>query len=40
LVTGQIGETTAVVTRAFMNQMVPVATTQRTNQRRNLTPMV
>ena len=40
IVTGQIGETTAVVTRAFMNQTVPVATTQRTNQRRNLTPMV
>jgi myo-inositol 2-dehydrogenase / D-chiro-inositol 1-dehydrogenase len=38
--TGQIGETTAVVTRAFMNQMVPLATTQRTNQRQNLTPMV
>jgi myo-inositol 2-dehydrogenase/D-chiro-inositol 1-dehydrogenase len=40
LVTGQIGETTAVVTRAFMNQMVPLATTRRTNQRHNLTPMV
>jgi len=40
LVTGQIGETTAVVTRAFMNLMVPIATTRRTNQRHNLTPMV
>lgn len=40
LVTGQIGETTAVVTRAFMNRMVPIATTRRTNQRHNLTPMV
>ena len=40
IVTGQIGETTAVVTRAFMNRMVPIATTRRTNQRHNLTPMV
>ena len=40
LVTGQIGETTAVITRAFMNRMVPIATTRRTNQRHNLTPMV
>jgi len=40
LMTGQIGETTAVVTRAFMNRMVPIATTRRTNQRHNLTPMV
>jgi myo-inositol 2-dehydrogenase/D-chiro-inositol 1-dehydrogenase len=40
LVTGQIGDTTAVVTRAFMNRMVPIATTRRTNQRHNLTPMV
>ena len=40
LVTGQIGEVTAVVTRAFMNRMVPIATTRRTNQRHNLTPMV
>ena len=40
LITGQIGDTTAVVTRAFMNRMVPLATTRRTNQRHNLTPMV
>lgn len=40
LMTGQIGETTAVCTRAFMNRMVPIATTRRTNQRHNLTPMV
>ena len=32
LVTGQIGETTAVVTRAFMNRMVPIATTRRTTR--------
>lgn len=38
--TGQIGEVHSVVTRAFMNRMVPVATVQRTNQRKNLTPMV
>lgn len=29
-----------MVTRAFMNRMVPIATTRRTNQRHNLTPMV
>ncbi len=40
LETGQIGDVTAVVTRAFMNRMVPIATTRRTNQRTNLTPMV
>jgi myo-inositol 2-dehydrogenase/D-chiro-inositol 1-dehydrogenase len=40
LMTGQIGDTTAVVTRAFMNRMVPIATTRRTDQRHNLTPMV
>jgi predicted dehydrogenase len=40
LTTGQIGEVTGVVTRAFMNRMVPIATVQRTNQRANLTPMV
>ncbi|HYZ26855.1 MAG TPA: Gfo/Idh/MocA family oxidoreductase [Geminicoccaceae bacterium] len=40
LVTGQIGEVTAVVTRAFMNRMVPIATLRRTNDRRHLTPMV
>lgn len=40
LTTGQIGEVTGVVTRAFMNRMVPIATVQRTNERQNLTPMV
>jgi myo-inositol 2-dehydrogenase/D-chiro-inositol 1-dehydrogenase len=40
LMTGQIGDTTAVITRAFMNRMVPLATIRRTNQRHNLTPMV
>ena len=40
LQTGQIGEVTSVVTRAFMNRMVPIATTRRTNERGNLTPMV
>jgi predicted dehydrogenase len=38
--TGQIGEVHSVVTRAFMNRMVPIATVARTNQRENLTPMV
>ncbi|MBF0276681.1 MAG: Gfo/Idh/MocA family oxidoreductase [SAR324 cluster bacterium] len=38
--TGQIGEVNAVVTRAFMNRMVPLATLRRTNQKANLTPMV
>ncbi len=40
LTNGQIGEVTGVVTRAFMNRMVPIATVQRTNQRTTLTPMV
>ena len=40
LVSGQIGDVTAVVTRAFMNRMVPIATTRRTEIRENLTPMV
>ena len=40
LVTGQIGDVTAVVARAFMNRMVPIATTRRTSNRENLTPMV
>jgi len=40
IVTGQIGETTAVVTRAFMNRMVPLATLRRTERRAALTPMV
>ena len=38
--TGQIGEVTSVVTRAFMNRMVPLATLRRTDERKNLTPMV
>lgn len=37
---GQIGEVTSVVTRAFMNRMVPVATLRKTDQRSMLTPMV
>ncbi len=40
LVTGQIGDVTSVVTRAFMNSMVPIATLSRTQDRANLTPMV
>lgn len=40
LVTGQIGEVSSVVTRAFMNRMVPIATLARTQDRANLTPMV
>jgi myo-inositol 2-dehydrogenase/D-chiro-inositol 1-dehydrogenase len=40
LVDGQIGRVTSVVTRAFMNRMVPIATLIKTNQRTNLTPMV
>ncbi len=40
LITGQIGEVTSVVTRAFMNRMVPIATVSRTQDRANLTPMV
>ena len=40
LITGQIGDVTSVVTRAFMNRMVPIATVRRTNSRENLTPMV
>lgn len=38
--TGQIGEVTTVAVRAFMNRMVPIATTRRTEERKNLTPMV
>jgi predicted dehydrogenase len=38
--TGQIGDLTAAVTRAFMNRMVPIATCRRTAERRHLTPMV
>lgn len=40
LITGQIGDVHTVVTRAFMNKMVPIATVQRTQQRATLTPMV
>lgn len=40
LVTGQIGDVHTVVTRAFMNRMVPIATVQRTQERATLTPMV
>ncbi|MFH1489317.1 MAG: Gfo/Idh/MocA family oxidoreductase [Pseudomonadota bacterium] len=40
LKTGQIGEVTSVVTRAFMNRMVPIATVRRTEKRNTLTPMV
>jgi myo-inositol 2-dehydrogenase / D-chiro-inositol 1-dehydrogenase len=39
-VSGQIGDVSTVVTRAFMNRMVPIAMICRTNQRHNLTPMV
>lgn len=37
---GRIGTVSTVVTRAFMNQMVPVATLRRTSNRGVLTPMV
>ena len=37
---GQIGDVTSVVTRAFMNRMVPIATVRRTKDRKHLTPMV
>lgn len=40
LVDQKIGHVTSVVTRAFMNSMVPIATVRRTNERKNLTPMV
>ncbi|MDZ5696636.1 Gfo/Idh/MocA family oxidoreductase [Chelativorans sp. M5D2P16] len=40
LATGQIGDVHSVVTRAFMNRMVPIATVRRTQDRRHLTPMV
>jgi predicted dehydrogenase len=40
LITGQIGDVHSVVTRAFMNRMVPLATVQRTQDRATLTPMV
>ena len=37
---GQIGDVTTVVTRAFMNRMVPLATLQRAEDKGPLTPMV
>ncbi len=37
---GQVGEVTSVVTRAFMNRMVPDATLRKTRETSNLTPMV
>ncbi|MDE2912459.1 MAG: Gfo/Idh/MocA family oxidoreductase [Paracoccaceae bacterium] len=40
IVTGQIGDVHTVVTRAFMNRMVPIATIRRTQDRATLTPMV
>ena len=40
LLTGQIGDVHSVVTRAFMNRMVPIATVSRTQDRSTLTPMV
>lgn len=40
LITGQIGDVHSVVTRAFMNRMVPIATVSRTQDRSTLTPMV
>jgi len=40
ITSGQIGEVTSVVTRAFMNRMVPIATVSKTEDRKNLTPMV
>ena len=40
LMTGQIGDVHSVVTRAFMNRMVPIATVRRTQDRATLTPMV
>ena len=36
----QIGEVTSVVTRAFMNRMVPEATLRKVSDTTNLTPMV
>ncbi len=38
--TGQIGDVSSIVTRAFMNRMVPIATVGRTENRKHLTPMV
>ena len=38
--TGQLGDVTTVVTRAFMNRLVPIATVEKTEYRGILTPMV
>ena len=40
LTAGQIGDVHSVVTRALMNRMVPIATIEKTTERKNLTPMV
>lgn len=37
---GQVGDVTTVVTRAFMNRMVPIATLRRTENKNVLSPMV
>nr|MDT0657188.1 Gfo/Idh/MocA family oxidoreductase [Micromonospora sp. DSM 115978] len=37
---GAVGDVTTVVTRAFMNRMVPLATLRRTTRRATLTPIV
>ncbi len=37
---GQIGEVTAAVTRAFMNRMAPIGELRNAKDRRHLTPMV
>lgn len=38
--TGQLGDVTTVVTRAFMNRLVPITTVEKTEYRGILTPMV
>ena len=40
IMTGQIGDVTAAVTRAFMNRMAPTGEVRLTQDRRYLTPMV
>jgi predicted dehydrogenase len=40
IITGQIGDITAAVTRAFMNRMAPTGEVRLTQDRRFLTPMV
>jgi len=40
ILTGQIGDVTAAVTRAFMNRMAPTGEVRLTQDRRFLTPMV